>query len=74
MLDIIVTHYNEPWKLGKPFFDMLQYQSCIDYHDIHVILVQDGTEGNLPWAELLGDYDYEISLYTIQHSGAALPF
>lgn len=71
MLDIIVTHYNEPWEYGKPFFDMIEMQRCADLTDITVTLVQDGPEYALPWAELLENYNYKIKIVTIPHSGAA---
>ena len=44
MLDIIVAHYNEPWKTGEKFFQMLDLQRDIDFSQIKVILVNDGYE------------------------------
>ena len=72
LLDIIITHYDEPWELGKPFFDMLQHQRCADLSDITVTLVQDGSENKLPWKELLAPYSYKVNVVTIPHSGTGI--
>lgn len=69
LLDIIVTHYDEPWELGKPFFDMLQMQRCADLSDIAVVIVQDGPEHALPWKDLLSEYTFKTTVVTIPHSG-----
>ena len=42
LLDIVVTHYNEPWEVVRPFFDMLGAQRSIDFNKIKVWFVQDG--------------------------------
>lgn len=41
-LDIIVTHYNEPWEVVRPFFDILGAQKSVDFSKIKVWLIQDG--------------------------------
>ena len=71
MIDLIVTHYDEPWETGKKFFDMLAMQRNIDFSDIRVILVQDGKENALDWKSLLVQYPYKIRTVTIRHSGPA---
>lgn len=47
-LDIIVTHYKEPWEVGKKLFDSIAMQECIDFNDVSVILVNDGEGHELP--------------------------
>lgn len=69
MLDIIVTHYNEPWSVCRPFFDMLGCQRGISFDDIGVIVVHDGTE---PFPEERMDYPYRIRQYTIPHGGVSM--
>lgn len=71
MLNLIVTHYDEPWELGRPFFDMLEHQKSVDMSQIDITLVQDGSEHALPWKELLSNYHYKVKLITIPHSGTA---
>lgn len=46
LLDIIVTHYNEPWEVGKTLFEVLDNQKCVDFDEFRVIYVQDGAEGS----------------------------
>lgn len=43
-LDLIVTHYKEPWSVGQKFFSMLDIQRGINFDDIRVLIVHDGTE------------------------------
>lgn len=70
LLDIIVTHYDEPWELCKPFFDMLQYQRVVDLDKVNIILVQDGKENALDWNECLKDYNFSVSkISTPNHAG-----
>lgn len=72
LLDIVVTHYDEPWEVCKPFFDMIQYQRVADMNKVNIILVQDGKENNLDWKKLLKDYSYSVTtITTASHSGAA---
>ena len=70
MLDIIVTHYDEPWELGRPLFDSIQHQRCVELDKICVTLVQDGND-NIDWDYLLSDYSYKVNFITIDHSGVA---
>ena len=71
LLDIIVTHYDEPWELGKRFFDMLEHQQCADLSDVCVTLVQDGSDTALPWKDLLSQYSYKVKIVTIDHAGVS---
>lgn len=69
MLDIIVTHYDEPLEIGKPFFDMLACQRFIDFDSFRVILVHDGTGvfGN----KVFEQYPYRVEQYNIEHAGVS---
>ena len=69
-LDLIVTHYKEPWSLGKKFFDMVAMQRNIRFEDVGVILVNDGEENELP-AECFEGYPYEIHQMSIPHGGVS---
>jgi hypothetical protein len=71
-LNIVVTHYNEPWEVGKPFFDMIEYQQCAELDKVAVTLVQDGEDTALPWDTLLSQYSYDVQVLTLpQHAGPA---
>lgn len=67
---MIVTHYKEPWSLGRKFFDMLAMQRDIRFEDVGVILVNDGEENELP-AECFEGYPYEIHQMSIPHGGVS---
>ena len=69
-LDLIVTHYKEPWSLGKKFFDVLALQRDINFEDVGVILVNDGEENELP-AECFEGYPYEITQMSIPKGGVS---
>ena len=70
MLDIIVTHYKEPWEIGKPLFDILALQRGIDFSNFRVILVNDGKENHLP-DELFEHYPYRVDQIDIPHKGVS---
>lgn len=70
ILDIIVTHYDEPWEVGKPFFDMIEHQACVDPASFSVTLVQDGEEHALD-PSVFADYHYPVDIFTIPHAGTA---
>ena len=69
MLDIIVTHYKEPWTVCKPFFDMLGCQRGVDFNDFRVLLIHDGTP-EFP-EEYFKDYPFNVSQYGIKHAGVS---
>ena len=69
-LDIIVTHYKEPWPLGKKLFDMIALQRDINFDDVGVILVNDGEENELvgTWHK---QYPYQITQMSIPKGGVS---
>lgn len=69
LLDIIVTHYKEPWEVGKKFFDMLACQRGVNFSDFKVILVHDGTPMFEP--EVFSGYPYKVAQCVIPHAGVS---
>ena len=69
-LDIIVPHFQEPWAVGKKFFDMLALQRSVSFQDFRVILCQDGTDGVLP-ADVFYSYPYPVHTILISHGGVS---
>lgn len=69
LLDIIITHYNEPWELVKPGLDMLANQICVDLSQIRVILIHDGSK---KFKELEG-YSFPFDFMEIEqeHGGVS---
>ena len=74
-IDFIILHNDEPWEIGKPFFDMMQMQQCADLHKINVVIVQDGNGTPLEWDALLKKYTYNIRVVDdIEETGPAAGF
>lgn len=69
-LDLIVTHYREPWEVGKKFFDMLALQRDINFDNLSVILVNDGEENEF-MGQWFKQYPYEITQMSIPHGGVS---
>ena len=69
MLDIIITHYKEPWEVGEKLFQMIGLQRCVDMNDIHVTVVNDG--GNELPEEKLSSLSYPVKQLNIPHAGVS---
>ena len=67
MLDIIITHYKEPWEVCRKLFLSLDLQRCIDWKEIKVTLVNDGGH-RLP-EEKLAELSFPIEQLDIPHGG-----
>ena len=68
-LDLIVPHYNEPWSMGKKFFDMLGCQRGVDFNEFQVTLVHDGTD---PFPqERFSEYPFKTVQHVIKHGGVS---
>lgn len=67
-LDIIIPHFNEPWETGKKFFDMLSMQRGVDFHDIGVTIVHDGTEA---FPEEYFVLPFSVTQKSIPHAGVS---
>lgn len=70
MLDIVVTHYQEPWSDGEKLFNMIDLQRGIDFRQIRVILVNDGEDNKLP-DEYFQNRKYEVTQLSIPHAGVS---
>jgi len=67
MLDIIITHYKEPWEVCKKMFWMLEMQRKVDWNEIDVTVVNDGG-WRLPEEEL-DQLSFEVQQVNIRHEG-----
>lgn len=70
MLDLIVTHYKEPWETGEKFFNMLDLQRGVDFGEVKVILVNDGEENKLSDARF-ENRPYAVKQISIPHAGVS---
>lgn len=71
ILDLIITHYREPWDTCQKFFDMLCLQRGINASDVRIIIVQDGPDGAIDWKNTLYDFPYAVKVKTIPHQGVS---
>ena len=69
-LDLIITHYKEPWSVGKPLFDSIAMQRMVNFENVGVILVNDGEENELP-KECFEGYPFEINQLSIPKGGVS---
>ena len=67
MLDIVITHYKEPWEICRKQFLMLDMQRRVDWNEIHVTVVNDGGF-RLPEEEL-SRLSFPVEQLDIPHGG-----
>ena len=69
MLDIVITHYREPWEVCRNIFLSLDLQRCVDWNEITVTVINDG--GNrLPEDKLRG-LCYQVNQVDLPHGGVS---
>ena len=72
MLDIIITHRDEPWGVGRKMFEMLKLQRGVQEGEFRVILVQDGEEGDaLDMDRLMRNYPFVDTVMYIPQGGVS---
>ena len=69
MLDLFITHWTEPWEVGKNGFGMLSLQRAVDWSQIRITLVHDGTE-SFP-DEYFDGMPFTVNQFSIPHGGIA---
>jgi glycosyltransferase involved in cell wall biosynthesis len=68
-LELIVTHWNEPWVVCEKFFQMLDVQRGMRGEEVRVTLVQDGQDTAIDTARLMKRYPFLSGIVTIPHGG-----
>lgn len=69
-LQLIVPQYTETEEMIKPLLDSVAIQRGIDFSEISMIIVNDGTDVILD-KELLEKYPFHIDYYRIEHKGVS---
>lgn len=69
-LQILVPQYKETDQVIKPLLDSIAIQQSIDFKDIGVIIVNDGSNVFLS-EDLLKSYPFEIQYYKEEHRGVS---
>lgn len=69
LLDLYITHWNEPWEIGEKGFQMLAMQRLVDWSKIRVTLVHDGSE-KFPESYFAG-MPFKVNQVCLPHGGIA---
>lgn len=69
-LQILVPQYDETDEIIKPLLDSLAIQQNIDFNEIGVIIVNDGSDIHLT-KDFLNSYPFEINYYLNEHLGVS---
>ena len=70
-LDIIITHYQEPWAECRKMFEGLRLQRGVPEGAFRVILVQDGPDGQLDLERIARVYPFVEIFTEIPHGGVS---
>lgn len=69
MLDIVITHYKEPWDACRRIFETLDAQRGVNWDEISVTVINDGGEFIPAW--YLFGFEYYVDQISIRHSGVS---
>ena len=69
MLDIIITHYDEPWYICRKQFHMLNMQRIVNWDEIRVTVVNDG--GNRLPEDELARLSFQVEQIDIPKAGVS---
>lgn len=69
-LQILIPQYNETEQILKPMLDSIALQQNVDFNEIGVIIVNDGSDVPLS-NEFLASYPYKIEYYKNAHGGVS---
>ena len=67
LLDLYITHWTEPWEVGRPAFQMLGLQRGVNWDEIRVTVVHDGVPAF--WAEYFEGLPFAVQQVCIPHGG-----
>ena len=71
LLQLLVPQYNETNSEVKPLLDSLLVQQNIDFNEIGVIIVNDGSDTLLDEDWLSSSYPFEIKYFKAPHQGVS---
>ena len=69
-LQILVPQYHETDEVVKPLLDSIAIQQSVDFNDIGVIIVNDGSNVFLS-EDFLSSYPFKIDYYKEEHRGVS---
>ena len=69
-LDILVPQYKETDEVVKPLLDSIAIQQLVNFNDVNVIIVNDGSDVFLS-DKLLNSYPFKIKYIKAEHAGVS---
>ena len=69
-LDILIPQYKETNDVVKPLLDSIALQQLVDFNDIGVIIVNDGSDVLLD-ETFLHSYPFKVTYYKNEHKGVS---
>lgn len=69
LLDLFITHWTEPWEVGKKAFQMLALQRLVNWDEVNITMVHDGSE-KFP-DEFFADIPCGVTQVCLSHRGVA---
>lgn len=69
-LDLIITHYDEPFEIVKPLLESIRIQRNVDFNNIKVYIVNDGKD-NCINPEDCRDYPFSIEFLVAKRLGVS---
>lgn len=69
-LEILIPQYKETDEVVKPLLDSIAIQQNVDFDDIGVIIVNDGTDVHLS-EKLLTSYPFSVKYILAEHGGVS---
>ena len=67
LLDIVITHWTEPWEIGANAFRMLSVQRRVNWDKVGVSIIHDGSDA-FPDENFYG-FPFRVKQYCIPHGG-----
>ena len=71
LLDVVITHHDEKWEIGRKMFEMLKLQRGVKPGEFRVILVQDGEDDKLDLERIVKVYPFVQLVIEIPESGVS---
>ena len=69
LLDLFITHWTEPWEIGEKGFAILALQRNVDWEQVRITLVHDGSE-KFP-ETYFSKYPFMVNQVCLPHGGIA---
>ena len=70
-LQILIPQYKETDEIIRPLLDSIAIQQNVDFREVGVIIVNDGSDVRLDWRALQARYPYDVQYHLATHGGVS---